>query len=129
MLRVLPILLVVGAALYAFFEVISTPTQRFTKVSKGWWLLLALIPVIGAVLWFTVGRPKREPSDGPVLRLPNRSRPVAPDDDPAFLRQLDEQAWRARRQAKREREQQSGAPDASAETDEAPDDHSEPPQS
>jgi hypothetical protein len=95
MLRVLPILIVVGLALYTFFDVLTTDKRQLRSLGKGAWLIVALIPAVGAMLWFLVGRPaSRRSGKGPGRRPP---RPVAPDDDPAFLRRLDEQAWRAKR--------------------------------
>ena len=43
-----------------------------------------LLPVVGAVLWFLIGRP-RATDAAPVAY----SHPVAPDDDPEFLRNLE----------------------------------------
>jgi hypothetical protein len=73
-----------------------------------------------------------------VISLNRRPRPVAPDDDPAFLRRLDEQAWRAKRDSARASEakpdetseaaEHESAPEADAEaTDAAEEDDSTPP--
>jgi hypothetical protein len=55
----------------------------------------------------------------PAARRPRRRRgPVAPDDDPRFLRELDEQVWREQRKRDRQRAaDESPEPDS---TDERP---------
>ena len=69
--------------------------------SRGWWVLvIVLLPVAGAVMWFLLGRAKPEggqqgpgrPGGGATGGGPRRPKgPVAPDDDPDFLRDLDRQ--------------------------------------
>ena len=53
-----------------------------------WALGVVLLPVVGGVLWLAVGKARRRGAS---------ARPVAPDDDPAFLSTLssDELAKRA----------------------------------
>jgi len=53
-------------------------------------------PLVGSIAWFIVGR---EPSNGARKGWPGvtggerqRPRPVAPDDDPEFLRSVEERA-------------------------------------
>lgn len=102
MLRYLPVILVLGLAVYCFIDVFVTDQRRFRSLGKPLWLLVVLLPVIGAILWLTLGRPhhKAKPASDTIhLRRPPR--PVAPDDDPEFLRRLDEQTWRAKRDAER----------------------------
>lgn len=107
MLRYLPMVAVIGIAVYCFIDVLTTDRRRFRSLPKPAWLVVVLLPVVGAILWFVLGRPKPGPGSGPV----RRTRPLAPDDDPSFLRQLDEQAWRAKRDAERaKREGEGGEP-------------------
>ena len=54
-----------------------------------------VLPLIGGVIWLVWGRPRPEPRRG------RRGHPIAPDDDPRFMRQLDEQAWRQRMRRRR----------------------------
>lgn len=120
MLRVLPTLLVAGLALYSFFDVLSTQRERFRGFGKVPWLFVTLIPIIGAVLWFILGRPRRG-DDGSVISLGHAApRQVAPDDDPAFLRQLDEQAWRAKREQRAAEDAKDKDPEGPSGQDEAP---------
>jgi hypothetical protein len=64
-------------------------------------ILILLFPLVGSIVYFAVGRPmtttpRREtwrPGNGfPEVARPTRS--VAPDDDPAFLRNLEQQTRR-----------------------------------
>ncbi len=94
MFRVLIVLAVLGLAVYAFFDVLRTPASGLPYLRKPLWMLACLVPVVGAVAWFWLGRPGGQ--------LPGRrSGPIAPDDDPAFLRRLEEEAWRRRMQERR----------------------------
>jgi hypothetical protein len=64
-----------------------------------WVLVILLFPFVGPVAWFLAGRPRPAAATGgapgaggagPTGRgLPERRRPVAPDDNPEFLRGLD----------------------------------------
>jgi hypothetical protein len=92
--------------LYAFIDVLQTPSGRVRTLPKWLWAVLVLIiPVLGAVGWFLLGRPGRDESSGGRPGFGRRG-PVAPDDDPTFLRELDDQAFRE--QMRRRREQQGG---------------------
>ncbi|MBO9625322.1 MAG: PLDc_N domain-containing protein [Microbacterium sp.] len=87
-------LLIVGGFLAALFWVYSIvdcavqPATRHRGVPKPAWIaIVVLIPVIGGVLWFTLGRRR---ADGHVSRL------IAPDDDPEFLRGISRREQDAR---------------------------------
>ncbi|AXL13034.1 PLDc_N domain-containing protein [Microbacterium foliorum] len=89
-------LLIVGGFLAAIFWVYSIvdcavqPQTRHRGVSKGIWIaIVALVPVIGGILWFTLGR-RRANDDGGAIRI------VAPDDDPQFLRSISKSEQDAR---------------------------------
>lgn len=102
MIRAIPILVIVGLAVYTFFDVLQTPPQRIRRYTRTFWLAGSLIPVFGATLWFLVGRPKRAQAGPPrVISLRGSGRPVAPEDDPAFLRRLEDEAWRRKREEQR----------------------------
>ena len=61
------------------------------------------LALLGTAIYFVVQAVQQ--GRGPRVRaprLPQRlRRPVAPDDDPRFLRELDEQVWLAKRQRQR----------------------------
>jgi len=64
------------------------------KLTRAWWvLIILLVPIAGAALWFTVGRarpPRPQPGPGRHGNAgPRPKGPVAPDDDPDFLRDID----------------------------------------
>ncbi|MFD1715284.1 PLDc N-terminal domain-containing protein [Amnibacterium flavum] len=74
----------VAFMVYSLVDCAMTDKARVRGPRKGVWLLLILVlPVIGAVLWFVIGRGRPTKTTG---RAPLR--PVAPDDDPAFLARL-----------------------------------------
>lgn len=111
--RTIPILIILGLAIYSFFDVLQTDEGRIRRYPKTFWLVMVLVPVAGAALWFLSGRPRRSRSRyGPprVITLkPDSARSAAPDDDPAFLKRLEEEAWRQRR-AQRQAGQQAQPP-------------------
>ena len=87
MLRVAGVLL--GLAVYIWFivDVLRTSGSSVRTLPKFVWLLIVvLIPLLGGLLWLIGGRPLGQG------RRRKRG-PVAPDDDPAFLRQLGDDAW------------------------------------
>lgn len=78
--------LIVGAFLALIFWVFSIvdcavqPATRHRGVPKGAWIaIVVLIPVLGGILWFALGRRRRD-KEG--------MHQVAPDDNPEFLRSL-----------------------------------------
>lgn len=115
--------------LYAFIDCLLTPRDQVRSLPKFLWVILVLVlPFIGAIAWFALGRPRSNRYDdgmggggngggggsanppGPrVPGMPGRRRgPSAPDDDPKFLRGLEEQAW-----AEKMRQRRSGGNDTS----------------
>ncbi|MER5333832.1 PLD nuclease N-terminal domain-containing protein [Micromonospora sp. NPDC002717] len=66
----------------------------------AWVLIILFFPLLGSLAWFaagrerTPGRPGGAPSPGRILPARERPRPVAPDDDPEFLRSLGERSRR-----------------------------------
>ena len=77
MVRFVIIGIVIAAAftLYALVDAAMSDSARSRGVSKPVWVvLIVVLPVIGAILWFTIGKAR-----GP---LPAPAR--APEDDPRF---------------------------------------------
>ena len=94
MLRVVVVVAVLVVFVYGLVDVIRTDPRQTKGISKPAWIVVQIVlPVIGAVLWFLIGRPRGTGPD-PVRRT--YSQPVAPDDDPDFLRNLE---LRRRKQA------------------------------
>lgn len=80
-------LLIVGGFLAVVFWVFSIvdcavqPPTRHRGVPKlAWIAIVVLIPVIGGILWFTIGRRRTKGQQA--------VRGLAPDDDPEFLRSI-----------------------------------------
>lgn len=84
---------IVALDVFAIIDVILTDQRRVRALPKiVWGLLIVLLPVIGVLLWFLIGKDRRDRG--------GERRTVAPDDDPAFLRNLrrdEEQDERIRR--------------------------------
>lgn len=99
MSRFLPLAIAFVVVLYAFIDVLLTrgsDTRTFPR--WVWALVVILLPVLGAIGWFILGRPRRAAAGGP-----GRGRaPVAPDDDPAFLRELQDKTWSEQMRKRRE---------------------------
>ena len=74
-------LVIVALSIYAAIDSLMTDKSRTRGLPKWLWVIVILfLPVIGALLWFTLGKDKRGRKSAP--------RQTAPDDDPEFLRRL-----------------------------------------
>lgn len=77
--RLLLLALPIALAVYALFDVIAARPHATRRGPKALWAAaVLLLPVVGPVAWFILGRPRRPP------------RTMAPDDDLDFLRKLRE---------------------------------------
>jgi hypothetical protein len=80
--------LIVAVVIFQIFTTVYAASANRNQVRvlpKIVWVLLCLfIPIIGGLLYITIGRP----IDGDSGQGAKRSRPVAPDDDADFLRDL-----------------------------------------
>ena len=84
MVRVIFVLGLAAFAVWAALDVLQTRPAQVQILPKAVWLVVALTPLVGGLAWLTVGR-----AVTPTVRLPRPpQRPVAPDDDPDFLRGL-----------------------------------------
>lgn len=73
---IIGVVIAVAFILYALVDAAMTDASRARGVPKPVWVVLVVVlPVIGALLWFTIGkgRAAASPAAGP-----------APDDDPRF---------------------------------------------
>jgi len=80
MVRVWLTAAIIGAVftIYALVDCAMIDARRTRGLGKpGWIVIVVFLPVIGGILWFTIGR-------GPVPA----GRALAPDDDAEFLRRL-----------------------------------------
>jgi len=99
--------LALGLWVYSLVDSATTPSGQARYLNKWLWFgIVAVFSVVGAIAWLALGRPRRVPADvtsngasrGESIAEPApekpRSRPrptmVAPDDDPDFLKRLEE---------------------------------------
>ncbi|MBT2503377.1 PLDc N-terminal domain-containing protein [Curtobacterium sp. ISL-83] len=69
----------VAFTVYAAIDCATMPRERIRSLRRAVWVLLVIVlPVLGAVLWFLLGRAPASAGDG-------RSRYRGPEDDPDFL--------------------------------------------
>jgi hypothetical protein len=133
MLKGLLALASVALTIFALADCIQTSDDQVRGIPRwGWIILVVLVPWIGPITWLLVGkdrflrsdepgpgrtsgggsglgggpgtRPGMRPTGG---RPSRRSGPMAPDEDPEFLRKLDEDIRREKRERRR-REDEDG---------------------
>lgn len=117
--RVLLIIFTVAVTIFAVSEIIMTKPEKFPSgqfpggIPKAFWILVALLTApLGGLAWIVISRVQLADESGVSLRdlLPRAgfkrspkasSTPVAPDDDPEFLWQLEKELyqWRKAQQA------------------------------
>jgi hypothetical protein len=90
----------IALAAVALISCLSAEEDEIRALPRlGWVLIILLLPVVGPIIWFYAGRPvataeAAEPATGPGWVTPSgrserqKPRPIAPDDDPEFLRSL-----------------------------------------
>jgi hypothetical protein len=101
MLRYLPFLLVLALWIYAFIDCLNTPEEEVRKLPKAAWVLIIVLfgyVLFGSLAWLLAGRPRRSGNGGATRSSggPRRTRWVAPDDNPEFLKSLDEDKQKGR---------------------------------
>ena len=85
-MRFLPAILLIVLAIYCWIELAQSDPGEVRQLPRGLWGLLIAVPLVGPVGWLVYGRPNGEAVPAPKQR--ERPRPLAPDDDPEFLRRL-----------------------------------------
>ncbi|WP_433553009.1 PLD nuclease N-terminal domain-containing protein [Micromonospora zamorensis] len=97
-LGVLLFLVQIVLAVCALISCLSAEEGKIRALPRiAWVLIILFFPLVGSIAWFIVGR---EPSSGARTGWPGgtssperqRPRPVAPDDDPEFLRSVQDRA-------------------------------------
>jgi len=103
-LRVAGAILAVAFYIYCIIDVLRTRSGETRSLPRWVWLILViLVPLIGGLLWLLLGKVWNSPGS-------NRRRrrgPVAPDDDPAFLKKIGDDAWSQRMKQRRGKDEQS----------------------
>ncbi|MEP6841915.1 MAG: PLD nuclease N-terminal domain-containing protein [Pseudolysinimonas sp.] len=83
--------IIVLMMIFAVVDIAVIERGRIRALPRGVWIAIAIIlPVVGPVLWFFVGRLRRGEgtSVSAAASAPRRLGPIAPDDDPDFLGRL-----------------------------------------
>jgi hypothetical protein len=91
MLRLLPVLLLIGLTVYALIDCLSTERAQVRNLPRIAWVFVILVfPLIGSLAWLFAGRPVQTAVPDAARRTTSTParRPLAPDDDPEFLRKL-----------------------------------------
>ncbi|WP_133914738.1 PLD nuclease N-terminal domain-containing protein [Streptomyces sp. NBC_00582] len=89
MLRYLPFLLVLALWIYAFIDCLNTPEEEVRGLPKVVWVLIILLfgeVLVGPVAWLVAGKVRHGGASGEGAG-PRREW-VAPDDNPEFLKSL-----------------------------------------
>lgn len=84
--RIVVVVLLVALVVYALVDASQADGARVRWMPRWLWIVaILLLPGVGALGWLFFGRPRgrRLPPGGQAQR-----RPLAPDDDPDFLRGL-----------------------------------------
>ncbi len=85
--RLLVVLTVATLAvmIFALVDMILIDGSRVRGVNKiAWAFIILLLPLLGALLWFTLGRGRNRPRPA--------TRTLAPDDDPNFLDRINRES-------------------------------------
>lgn len=135
-MRAALIVLILALTIYSLLDCARTPEESMpARMPKLLWIvIIVMVTVIGPIAWIIVSRVKAaedrdgavEPTvwsskDGTRFRRAERPRPVAPDDDPEFLRGLEQDIRRKRHHGNKgddgdgAGDTDSGTPDSSEE--------------
>ncbi|MFD9356917.1 PLD nuclease N-terminal domain-containing protein [Streptomyces sp. NPDC060031] len=86
MLRYLPFLLIIALTIYTFIDCLNTPEEEVKHLPKVIWVIIILLfSIVGPVVWLFAGKKRSAVGGGRT----HRSRWVAPDDNPEFLKSLE----------------------------------------
>ncbi|MEU8224779.1 PLD nuclease N-terminal domain-containing protein [Kribbella sp. NPDC048915] len=92
MVRFLPFLISLVLTVYALFSCIQTPDEDVPHLPKLLWIvLIVFVPFAGPIVWLLMSRAYGNRQQQVVRRPATQppARPLAPDDDPDFLKSLD----------------------------------------
>lgn len=126
--RVALAIFIVALWIYGLIDCARTPRVSMPgRLPKWVWMLLALVPVLGSLLWLGLSWWAKHPEGlSGTLSLGRRSgpqasepAPVAPDDDPEFLAKLDARNRFAEWERRKERERRGEEPEGETDSDSA----------
>ncbi|MEO2097083.1 PLD nuclease N-terminal domain-containing protein [Brachybacterium paraconglomeratum] len=108
----------IALTVFALADCVQTQDDKVRGVPKwAWIVLIVLIPWVGPLTWLFVGKERSWGRGSSGSPGPRRDGPLAPDEDPEFLRKLDEDIRRERR----ERRERGEGPDDSGDSGELDD--------
>jgi hypothetical protein len=85
-MRFLPFVIPVVLAIYCWIELAQSDARDVRLMPRWAWAFAIALPLLGPLSWLVYGRPNGEQ---PAVAAPRpHARPMAPDDDPEFLRNL-----------------------------------------
>jgi hypothetical protein len=91
MVRLFIFLAAVQLVLFVLALIGALSVERVRNAPRAVWvLLIVLVPLLGPIAYFVWGRPRPAPLEG----APLRRAPSSPDDDPDFLRSVDNEQSR-----------------------------------
>ncbi|HEX6887009.1 MAG TPA: PLD nuclease N-terminal domain-containing protein [Candidatus Nanopelagicales bacterium] len=116
--RLILVIAALALHLYVLIDLVRSPSGEVRLLPKWLWFLVWLLPIAGPLCYLLAGQPRVERGQGGgggggggITGGPRPRGPVAPDDDPEFLKRLDEQSWAARMERlRRERGTRGGPP-------------------
>lgn len=123
-MRAVLIVLVLALTIYSLLDCARTPEESMpARMPKLLWIIIIVMAtLVGPIAWIIVSRVKAaedrggevEPTmwsskEGTSFRRAERPRPVAPDDDPEFLRGLEQDIRRKRHH--RDKDGNGGSPE------------------
>lgn len=85
-MRFLPVILLIVLAIYCWIEIAQSDPDQVRQLPRGLWALIVFVPLVGPIAWLVYGRPNG--TDVVHTATKPKARPLAPDDDPDFLRRL-----------------------------------------
>lgn len=93
-LYVLLFLVQIVLAVCALISCLSAEEGTIRALPRiAWVLIILFFPLVGSIAWFVAGREPGARASGPAGGTVERPRrPLAPDDDPEFLRSVQERA-------------------------------------
>lgn len=93
----------IAFTLFCVFDVLLSDAASIRTRTRGSWLAISLLPVLGGLAWFRDGRPHQAGATPGSVRPPGSNpgfdavatrgtgpRPLGPDDDPDFIQSLSE---------------------------------------
>ncbi|MCQ9385581.1 PLD nuclease N-terminal domain-containing protein [Brevibacterium sp. 50QC2O2] len=105
------VVILVAITLYSLFDCAMRDRTVIRIMPKwGWFFIILFIPLIGLLMWYIFGRGTVAGPGGSAGK-PSRRGPIAPDDDPEYLRRIQDDLEQRRRREAHEREER---PDADA---------------